>query len=293
MNESVINKSGNKHCALCGGKNPSWGCLPFAVLVCTKCAGGMRELGTGVCVVRSLLLDSVSEEFLAPFLMGSNSLFLDWYGNNCREELSLSFFKTDLAKEYAEQLKSGAIKEKTAKSAPVIGPGDAVKSKLSTQKKSKPKSKLKLIVENDDEASEEDLDAPETEQPQNAAEKEIVAKKKTVIKRVPGKILTDESNNASRLGMFKNVEDLGKTENDGTEGKKFPGHSSMLKPSRESSSRVLTGGDTGSFQSAIPAEVIKGKNFIGSAPPPKESVADKLKKSLEKGKRTLFNTFKK
>ncbi|KAH9386551.1 uncharacterized protein NEMAJ01_1447 [Nematocida major] len=276
MNEHVINKSGNKHCFLCGGKNPSWGCLPFAVLACTKCAGGMRELGTGVCTVKSLLLDSVDSEFLRPFMTGSNAVFLDWYGERSKEELSPSFFKSPLAKEYVEALQRGDVREKAATSAPVITPGAGSSCPSSRAQK---KSKLRFASANESEPVEE---APAKEE--TPAEREV-CKKKSAIRRVPGRIVSSGAEGADRLGMFRNVESA---KSEASEGK-----SPEITPSKyagERSTRVFSGG---AQHSSEPAEIVRGKNFIGSTPAQKESVSDRLKKSLEKGKKTLLNTFKK
>lgn len=275
MNEAVINKTGNKHCVLCAGKNPSWGCLPFAVLVCTKCAGGMRELGTGICTVKSLLLDSVDEKFLAPFTSGSNSLFLDWYAEHSKEDLSPSFFKSALAKEYVSLLKQGKIKEKAMTSAPVISPSAGYKLNSSRSQK---KSKLKLVSATDE--CTEEKEEPELEEREIERE---VNRRKTTIKRVPGKILTDDSSAKGRLGMFKNIKEVQ------SESVELP-DKSALRHSSERNTRVLTGDID---RPSLETEVVRGKNFIGSASTPKETVSDKIKKSLEKGKKTLLNTFKK
>ncbi|KAI5153558.1 hypothetical protein NEPAR06_0552 [Nematocida parisii] len=282
MNESIINKSGNKNCVLCGGKNPSWGCFPFGVLTCTKCAGGIRELGTDVCSVKSLLLDTVDDKFLEPFTTGNNAVFLDWYSKKSREDLSAAFFKTSLAKEYAKELKQGKVKEKAASSAPAITPGN-ISAPKNSQKKTQKKSKLRFVTEEDEESAGEEQE----EEISTEKEKEV-SKKKTTIRRVPGKILTDDPNAISRLGMFKNVK--GK-DTAGDVAHTHPGTPSIHKTSSRNYSRVITG--EGDREASAQTEIIKGKNFIGSASTPKETVTDRLKNSLEKGKKSLLNTFKK
>ncbi|KAI5163314.1 hypothetical protein NEAUS03_2289 [Nematocida ausubeli] len=269
MNERIINKSGNKNCILCGNKNPSWGCLPFAILACTKCAGGIRELGTSACTVKSLLLDEVDDDFLHPFITGSNSLFLDWYAKKSKEDLKPAFFKTALAKEYAKDLKEGKIKEKTITSAPTLK-----NTPLDQTKKTQRKSKLKFLTENDAGSDEE----PEKQEEKQEERQEEILKKKT-IRRVPGRIQTDDASAISRLGMFKNVKDMTKQTEEST----------LAKQTGRNNSRVITDDP----QNETKQEIVKGKNFIGSADAPKETVTDRLKNSLEKGKKTLLNTFKK
>lgn len=287
MNGDIINKSGNKHCVICTGKNPSWGCYPFGVLVCTKCAGGMREMGTDSCVVKSLLLDSVSPEFLRPFLLGSNSLFLDWFGTR-GEELEIAFFKTRKAQEYAEKLEKGEIKEKTVKNAPKIEIGSKNKN-ITISGKSQKKSKLKIISDSEKNTESEEEDACREEEPVEKGE----TLKKKVIKRVPGKMVTSESGNASRLGMFKKThleESSEKQDNPERQSKEIE-RSSVHKYSTKSMARVLTG--DAPEEKTDQTEIIKGKNFIGSAPVQKETVTERLKKSLDKGKKSLLNRFMK
>lgn len=292
MNEEIANKSGNKLCVICGGKNPSWGCFPFGVLVCTKCAGGMRELGTDCCVVKSLLLDSVSSDFLVPFFLGSNFIFIDWMSKRGIEEISVDFFKSKLAKEFSSDLSTGKIKEKEIKSAPVLereGRNPSVKIKK--------KSKLKIAEEKTGEEKEEEKEEKEEEKEELAG-----PVKKRVVKRVSGKSVAGELSDSSRLGMFKkggSGDLLNGSSEMGCSGKNEKvTDSAGSTPSsfKKSSIHKYSGSNfiiSGSEDEKKEVEIVKGKNFIGSAPVAKETVSEKLKKKLEKGKNIFLNRFMK
>ncbi|KAI5190320.1 hypothetical protein NECID01_0912 [Nematocida sp. AWRm77] len=269
MDSLIANKRGNKTCIICSGKNPTWGCFPYGVLCCTKCSGAFRGLGTSVCVVKSLLLDSVSEAFLESFRAGGNSAFLAWYSSVSLEELTPDFFRTQEVKKYAHLLEEGKIKDPDTKAAPVAFTAMPVMTR----------SKSKFQMASLENSSEEE---PEEQEPRKEQEHAVDApysfpaaeeKPKAGIRRVPGKISTD-SRDASRLGMFRNLE------------QKSP---VLAKPAKTYS---YTGSDLHSHSTEQPIEIVRGHGFIGSADKPVESVGDKIKKGLEKGKKTLFRTFK-
>jgi len=263
--EDIKEKSGNKSCIICGGKNPTWGCFPFGVLCCTKCSGSFRELGTSVCTVKSLLLDTVSEEYLAPFKKGGNGMFLSWYGKAFKEDLSPAFFKKKDSQGYLELLNRGEIKEEAARSAPA-----------SSQPLFKHKSKLQAIEK---ESEDEYEDAPSKreekrseERVEEEPEKEPERKTKKPLKRSVGKIQT-EGNDGARLGMFKNIE------------------KEEAKPEWQKNMelRNITRGESYTSSASTP----EGRRHVENKTEQEETVTDKIKKGLEKGKKTIFRTFKK
>eukprot|EP00727_Mastigamoeba_balamuthi_P011473 m51a1_g6949 hypothetical protein (1524) ;mRNA; r:14698-23684 len=54
----IIEMAGNDVCADCGEPKPCWASTNLGVLLCLKCSGAHRSLGTGVSKVRSLVMDT-------------------------------------------------------------------------------------------------------------------------------------------------------------------------------------------------------------------------------------------
>jgi hypothetical protein len=63
---------GNDACADCFVSHPQWASVPHGTLICLKCSGAHRGLGTHISFVRSLTLDEWTEEQIALMLAGGN-----------------------------------------------------------------------------------------------------------------------------------------------------------------------------------------------------------------------------
>lgn len=272
MYKQVMCRGGNKVCVMCGGRNPTWGCFPFGVLCCTKCAGVFRDMGTSVCMVKSLLLDSVDDEFMAPFIKGGNSLFTEWYEQNITEELVPEFFTSLKAKEYLLFLSSERDKQEdqpTLKAPVVQTPHRRHQSKLKMSFASPSTAQTQGVTDKNNFYTEKEKISTQSEKEEQPAE---IRRVKKSVKRSSGKIIADEQD-SSRLGMFRNVQEV----------------------SNASVPAIKTGSILGSTSTqSIPSqEIIVGRTFIGSADIPQETVADKIKKGIKKGKKTLLNTIEK
>ncbi|PVU95410.1 hypothetical protein BB561_001825 [Smittium simulii] len=60
----ILNLPGNKFCADCGVRNPTWAIVNFGVLVCINCSGMHRKLGVQISKVKSIQLDKIDSECL-------------------------------------------------------------------------------------------------------------------------------------------------------------------------------------------------------------------------------------
>mmetsp|Transcript_24332 Transcript_24332/g.34889 ORF Transcript_24332/g.34889 Transcript_24332/m.34889 type:complete len:283 (-) Transcript_24332:132-980(-) len=71
----VVNQKHNENCADCNASAPDWASLAFGTLICLQCAGYHRSFGTHVTLVRSLKLDSWSDEHIRFLELGGNGTF--------------------------------------------------------------------------------------------------------------------------------------------------------------------------------------------------------------------------
>lgn len=67
--------SRDQFCLDCGESDTEWASLGFGTLVCLTCAGFHRSLGTHVTSVRSVKLDSWSDEHVRYLELGGNAKF--------------------------------------------------------------------------------------------------------------------------------------------------------------------------------------------------------------------------
>lgn len=66
------NLPGNDRCCDCGALHPEWASTTLSSLICLQCAGAHRSLGVNKSRVRSLYLDSWSNEQVVRMLAGGN-----------------------------------------------------------------------------------------------------------------------------------------------------------------------------------------------------------------------------
>jgi hypothetical protein len=62
---AIKQKPGNESCAECGSRDTSWVVLEYGALICIRCAGAHRALGTHISKVRSTELDEFNEDEFA------------------------------------------------------------------------------------------------------------------------------------------------------------------------------------------------------------------------------------
>ena len=72
--------SGNEYCMDCGIDNPDWASINLGIFICLECSGKHRSLGTHISFVRSVFMDSWSDEQLTMMTIGGN--------DQCKEFLS-------------------------------------------------------------------------------------------------------------------------------------------------------------------------------------------------------------
>lgn len=67
MLQELQKKSGNKKCADCGAKQPTWASTNIGVFVCIRCSGIHRSIGTHISKVKSATLDIWRPELVKHF----------------------------------------------------------------------------------------------------------------------------------------------------------------------------------------------------------------------------------
>lgn len=58
----LLQQRGNDRCADCQAKCPLWASLDFGILICMNCSGGHRSLGRLITRVRSVKIDSWTQD---------------------------------------------------------------------------------------------------------------------------------------------------------------------------------------------------------------------------------------
>jgi hypothetical protein len=75
--KAIMENPSNTTCVDCGSSDTAWASLGFGTLICLKCAGFHRSLGTHITSVRAVKLDSWSPEQVKVLKIGGNANFLE------------------------------------------------------------------------------------------------------------------------------------------------------------------------------------------------------------------------
>ena len=81
----LLKKPENKLCADCKNSPPSWASINLGVLICIKCSGVHRELGTHISKIKSVNLDIWTSDILEKFKKIDNKISNDYWEYNLRQ----------------------------------------------------------------------------------------------------------------------------------------------------------------------------------------------------------------
>ncbi|VDB97076.1 unnamed protein product [Peniophora sp. CBMAI 1063] len=68
----------NRRCIDCDNPNPQWASVSFAIFICLQCAGQHRGYGVHISFVRSVSMDTWSEDQIRRMKLGGNKPFRDF-----------------------------------------------------------------------------------------------------------------------------------------------------------------------------------------------------------------------
>ena len=71
----IMQVEGNSECADCGAEKPKWASMNNGIFLCLKCAGVHRSFGMSISLIRSLQIDSWTENQLLFLTKGGNKNF--------------------------------------------------------------------------------------------------------------------------------------------------------------------------------------------------------------------------
>lgn len=80
--KEIYNLPGNEACFDCGSPHPTWTSLSHGTLICMKCSGLHRGMGVHISFVRSLDLDTFSEQDVKQLLFGGNQTCRDFFAKH-------------------------------------------------------------------------------------------------------------------------------------------------------------------------------------------------------------------
>ena len=101
----IARRADNRSCADCGAKNPTWASVTYGIWICLECAGKHRGLGVHYSFVRSLDLDSWTDQQIKIMRCGGNKKARDYFKTIGIDQLPISTkYKSRGAKQYAAKL---------------------------------------------------------------------------------------------------------------------------------------------------------------------------------------------
>lgn len=291
--EHILSEPENKACVACEAKNPTWACLPCGVLACTRCAGQFRDLGSGVCRVRSLLLDKLSREDMLLCTVGGNARFLAWFKKGTLGAApAVQFFGGSKAAKYSAALekevantegsvlevvrsregerKAQGVRAPQSKPSPPLGFRRKVASRLFVREGDEEEAPQEARQEAEHEARQSAKTEPRKEAKKEEPQEISVPKKG--LRKSGGPIVVERGGDTSRFGLAKPVEE------------ERPADTSYTK-------------STGSASLAPTGSVVHGQGFSGSSRPHKDAkgvigeagsgLMGKVKKYATEGKKSL------
>ena len=109
----ILQVEGNSECVDCGDKNPKWASMNNGVFLCLKCAGVHRSFGMNISFIRSLQIDSWTDNQLLFFTKGGNAKFkknLEEFNIDLSSSLDIKY-KSKAADYYRRYLKNEVDRE--------------------------------------------------------------------------------------------------------------------------------------------------------------------------------------
>ncbi len=110
----IIQIEGNSECIDCGEKNPKWTSLNNGIFLCLRCAGVHRSFGMNISYIRSLQIDSWTENQLLFLTKGGNNKFkknLEEFNIDINSSSVDIKYKTKAADYYRRYLKNEVDRE--------------------------------------------------------------------------------------------------------------------------------------------------------------------------------------
>ena len=74
----ILDMEGNGRCVDCGAPKPEWISVGFGVVICLRCSGQHRHLGTHITFVQSTSIDNITMDQLHRMYFGGNKRFIEY-----------------------------------------------------------------------------------------------------------------------------------------------------------------------------------------------------------------------
>jgi len=84
--EHIQSLPGNAKCIDCGQHRPQWASIPFGVVFCLDCSGPHRGLGVHIDRVRSITMDSWTDDQIRRLQVGGNDKFAKYLRENVTKD---------------------------------------------------------------------------------------------------------------------------------------------------------------------------------------------------------------